>query len=92
MMRQTVSLTGMHLLLFSATLSASVLQAAQRPNLLFLLSDDHSYPYLGCYGNKDVLTPNLAGNKKYAQVERELKQALTEKMVLDWNFLPTPLR
>ena len=35
---------------------------------------------------------NLAGNKKYAQVERELKQALTEKMVLDWDFLPTPLR
>jgi len=35
---------------------------------------------------------NLAGNKKYAQVERELKQALTEKMVLDWDFLPAPLR
>ncbi len=35
---------------------------------------------------------NLAGNKKYAQIERELKEALTEKMVLDWDFLPTPLR
>lgn len=35
---------------------------------------------------------NLAGNKKYAQVERDLKEALTEKMVLDWDFLPTPLR
>ncbi len=33
--------------------------AAQKPNILFLLSDDHSYPYLGCYGNKDVRTPNL---------------------------------
>lgn len=33
--------------------------AAARPNILFLLSDDHSYPYLGCYGNKDVQTPNL---------------------------------
>ena len=32
---------------------------AKKPNILFLLSDDHSYPYLGCYGNKDVLTPNL---------------------------------
>jgi len=32
---------------------------ALRPNILFLLSDDHSYPYLGCYGNKDVQTPNL---------------------------------
>ena len=30
-----------------------------KPNILFLLSDDHSYPYLGCYGNKDVQTPHL---------------------------------
>lgn len=35
---------------------------------------------------------NLAGRKEYAEVERELKRALTEKMVLDWDFLPTPLR
>jgi arylsulfatase A-like enzyme len=33
--------------------------AAEKPNILFLLSDDHSYPYLGCCGNKDVRTPNL---------------------------------
>jgi len=33
--------------------------AATKPNILFLLSDDHSYPYLGCYGNRDVRTPNL---------------------------------
>jgi hypothetical protein len=25
-------------------------------------------------------------------VELELKRALTEKMVLDWDFLPLPLR
>jgi N-sulfoglucosamine sulfohydrolase len=30
-----------------------------RPNILFLLSDDHSYPYVGCYGSKDVRTPAL---------------------------------
>lgn len=35
---------------------------------------------------------NLAGDPRYAAVERELKVALTEKMVLDWDFLPTPLR
>jgi N-sulfoglucosamine sulfohydrolase len=34
-------------------------RAAALPNILFLLSDDHSYPYLGCYGNKDVHTPQL---------------------------------
>lgn len=32
---------------------------ANRPNILFILSDDHSVPYLGCYGNKDLKTPNL---------------------------------
>ncbi len=34
---------------------------------------------------------NLAGNPQFAQVLLELKQALTEKMVLDWDFLPPPL-
>lgn len=49
--------------LFSATVVLLFLalgaQAADKPNILFLLSDDHSYPYLGCYGNKDVRTPTL---------------------------------
>ncbi len=40
-------------------LTAIAAFAADKPNILFLLSDDHSYPYLGCYGNKDVRTPNL---------------------------------
>ena len=35
---------------------------------------------------------NLAGRPEVREVERELKRALTEKMVLDWDFLPTPLR
>jgi arylsulfatase A-like enzyme len=35
---------------------------------------------------------NLAGDPQHREVERELKRALTEKMVLDWDFLPTPLR
>jgi arylsulfatase A-like enzyme len=33
--------------------------AAEKPNILFILSDDHSVPHLGCYGNKDIKTPNL---------------------------------
>ncbi|MCM8531609.1 MAG: sulfatase [Lentisphaeraceae bacterium] len=34
-----------------------------RPNILFILSDDHSLPHLGCYGNENIekfnITPHL---------------------------------
>ena len=32
---------------------------APRPNILFLISDDHGKVDLGCYGNRHVKTPNL---------------------------------
>lgn len=32
---------------------------AQKPNILLLLSDDHSYPFLSCYGDTNVRTPTL---------------------------------
>ena len=33
--------------------------AAEKPNILLLLSDDHSYPYLSCYGDPNVKTPSI---------------------------------
>ncbi|GAA5507954.1 sulfatase [Novipirellula caenicola] len=33
--------------------------ANERPNIIFLMSDDQSFYSLGCYGNEDVKTPNL---------------------------------
>ncbi|MFN9292503.1 MAG: sulfatase, partial [Planctomyces sp.] len=33
--------------------------AAERPNILLLLSDDHSYPFLSTYGNPNIRTPVL---------------------------------
>jgi arylsulfatase A-like enzyme len=44
------------------SLAAAPLAAAQStrpPNILFVLSDDHSYPYLGAYGADWISTPNL---------------------------------
>lgn len=40
-------------------LSVVALGAGERPNVLFILSDDHSYPYLSCYGDANVRTPAL---------------------------------
>lgn len=39
-----------------------VLSAAEQPgrlNVLLVLSDDHAAPHLGCYGNKEIKTPNF---------------------------------
>lgn len=36
-------------------------EPAPRPNILLLLSDDHSYPYLSCYGDTNVRTPAIDG-------------------------------
>ena len=33
--------------------------AEAKPNIVFILSDDHSYPFLGCYGREEMKTPNL---------------------------------
>lgn len=34
---------------------------------------------------------NLAGRPEVAQLERELRLALHEKMILDWDFMPLPI-
>ena len=34
-------------------------QTARRPNVLFVMTDDHSVAHLSCYGNKTLRTPNM---------------------------------
>ena len=34
-------------------------QKSKNPNVLIIISDDHSVPFVGCYNNKDIKTPNL---------------------------------
>ena len=39
--------------------SGAIASAPERPNILLIFSDDHSVPYLGCYGYPDLKTPVL---------------------------------
>lgn len=36
-----------------------VLRAADRPNILWITSEDNSWNWLGCYGNPEAVTPRL---------------------------------
>ena len=38
---------------------AATLPAAERPNILVIVADDLGYGELGCYGGKDIPTPNI---------------------------------
>ena len=40
-------------------LAISLTHADHRPNIIFILSDDLSWGDLGCYGQKQILTPNI---------------------------------
>jgi arylsulfatase A-like enzyme len=39
--------------------TAVELNAASKPNIIFILADDLGYAELGCYGQKKIRTPNL---------------------------------
>ncbi len=51
--------TGLSVIALGAPLTSIGQNQHQQPNIVFILSDDHSYPYLGCYGNPDLKTPNI---------------------------------
>lgn len=58
-----ISSIGMHTfkkIFFVSLLTASAaLAVEERPNIVFLMSDDQDLSSMGCYGNPEVQTPNL---------------------------------
>ncbi|WP_111709774.1 sulfatase family protein [Lutibacter citreus] len=47
------------LLVICCLIKLSSVNAQERPNIIFLFSDDQTINTLGAYGNKDIITPNL---------------------------------
>lgn len=47
-------------LLFTAISYSSILFATDKPNILWLTSEDHG-PEMGCYGDQNAFTPNVDG-------------------------------
>ncbi|NNE91583.1 MAG: sulfatase-like hydrolase/transferase, partial [Verrucomicrobiales bacterium] len=47
------------LLLFFAISSTAFGQESEKPNVIFILTDNHGAWTLGCYGNPEIQTPHL---------------------------------
>lgn len=58
-MKKSVFLEFAALSAFAVLGNAAALTVEVQPNFLLILSDDHSFPYLGCYGNPNLKTPNI---------------------------------
>lgn len=52
--------------------ASALLGQTRKPNIVFILADDLGYGDLGCYGQKEILTPNIdrlaAGGMRFTQV------------------------
>ena len=39
--------------------SVGLVNAEQKPNIIYLMADDQNVGSVGCYGNPEVVTPNM---------------------------------
>ena len=49
---------AIRIFIFSLLCTASAI-ATDKPNVLWITSEDNDYGWLGCYGNKEAQTPRL---------------------------------
>ncbi|MCU0918566.1 MAG: sulfatase-like hydrolase/transferase [Planctomycetes bacterium] len=56
-MQNTTRLTVLWLASFTTLCTAAA--ESERPSIIFLLTDDQTIGAVGCYGNKDIITPNI---------------------------------
>jgi len=68
---------------FMKWLPAGVAKTRRQPNLLFVFSDQQSWDMLGCYGNPQIVTPNL---------DRFAKQGIRFNHCVSNSPLCTPYR
>ncbi len=65
----------------AAALIGVISSAADRPNILFVFSDQQSFDMLGCAGNSQIKTPNLD-----ALARQGFELARQEDKPWAWNY------
>jgi arylsulfatase/arylsulfatase A len=56
--------------IFAAVLTTAITNAADKPNIVLIITDDQGYGDLGCHGNPRIQTPNL---DKFAKESFQLR-------------------
>lgn len=77
------ALSRRHLLGASLAAALPARAAAQRPNIVFIMTDDHAAQAISCYGSKVNQTPNL---------DRLARQGMRMDRVFATNSICTPSR